>query len=96
MRRVLEIAIHQNDSIALGRLKTGSESGLVTEVPGKLHDGDAGIIALNIEQHGQRCVAATVVDVNDLPTFRCVFQHGDNSGMKRSDIFFFVVNRDYD
>ncbi len=93
---ILEVAIHQDDGIAVRRLETGGESRLVAEVPGKLHHSHAGIIALKIEQHGQRRIAAAVVYVNNFPTLRCVFQHGNNSRMKRSDIFFFVVNRDYD
>ncbi len=96
LRQESEIAIHQDNGIALGRLKTGREGGLVTEVPRKLHYRHAGIIALNVEQKGQRRIVAAIVHVNDLPALRNIFQYGQKGGVKRLDIFFFVIDRDYD
>jgi len=92
LRRILEIAVHDDRGVAAGSLETGRDSSHVAPVTGKLDYHYMRIRGLEVPQYLQRRISGTIIYINNFPVFICFFQSIGDSFMKLQNKYFFIVN----
>ena len=92
-RRMLQVAVHSDDRVALGVFHAAGQGGLETVVAGQNERPDAGIL-LGQAVENQRCrVLGPVVDINQFEPVGQRFQVPDHFAIKSVDVFLLVVDR---
>ena len=65
LRRILEVAIHDNGPGALTFLEARGDGGVLTEVPAETERADARVVLGELSDRRPRAIAASVVDEDD-------------------------------
>ena len=67
LRRVLQIGVHHDHGVALGKVGPGGNGDLMAEVAAEIEILTRGSLRVQIEQQRERTVAAAVIDADQLP-----------------------------
>src|SRR5439155_23642586 len=89
-RRILEVAVDENDAIAPRVLQSRGHGRLVAEVPRQLDQLDARLIGVELADNLARSVAAAVIDQNDLPLFAALLQRASEPPSQLGQILLLI------
>ena len=92
-RRMLQIAIHGDDHVAVGVFHPAGQRGLKTIIAGQDNGPDAGILLGQPIQHQRRRVFGTVIDVDQFKPIRQRLQIADHFAIQGVNVVLLVENR---
>ena len=75
LRRILQIGIHDHDSMASGMFQASGHSHLMAKISGEGHDTHPGLSRLETLQKGKRAVPAAIIYVEDFKAARGFLIH---------------------
>ena len=88
---VLQIAIHGDDVLAAGMIKSRGQAGGLAEVAAEFNDSHAAIDSCDFAQHGESVIAGAIVDENDFETFAVGLHDGLEAIVEVGDVFLLVM-----
>jgi hypothetical protein len=91
--RVLEVAVHGEDELALGVVEAGSEGGGLAEVAAELDDEDARVYGGDLFEETIGAVAGAVVDEDELEGVAYLLHDGLEAIVEGGNVVFFVMER---
>ena len=95
--RILEVAVHDDDRLALGDRKPGADGLLVAPVARQVSDHHGrGVGLVKPGEEAQGLVFASIVDVDDLPGFREAGHDLVDVGVQPLQQEFLVIDRNDD